>query len=109
MNQDRALRRIFTSDTGVTHTPEPPALLEWAENSQAELYSEVLPPLHKHSVSSINQRRKVRFLAEERLLHLSGQLLNLANEIRYHDPLLAEVLDEAWDMTEEAINLIQKG
>jgi hypothetical protein len=108
MNQDRALQKIFTSDPGASHTPELPVLPEWAEASQAELYGE-LPPLHKHSASFINRRRKVRFLAEERLLHLSTQLLNLANEIRYHDPLLAEVLDEAWDVTEEALDLMQKG
>lgn len=108
MNQDRALQKNFTSDTGASHSPELPAFPDWAEDSQSELYAE-MPPLHKHSASFINQRRKVRFLAEARLLHLSTQLLNLANEIRYHDPLLAEVLDEAWDVTEEAINLMQQG
>jgi hypothetical protein len=109
MNQDRALRKVFDPDTGGTHSNEPPASPEfWTDEPQAELYAKVVPSLpKKHSVSFINQRRKLKFLAEERLTHLSTQLLKLAEEIRYYDPLMAEMLDEAWDATEAAIDLMQ--
>lgn len=106
--KDRALKKVFNSDAGGAYTNEPLAPSEdWADEPQANIYAEVPPPLHKHSASFINQRRKVRFLAEERLTQLSTQLLKLADEIRYYDPLIAAALDEAEDATKEAISLMQ--
>jgi hypothetical protein len=111
MNQDRVLKKVFNPDTGGTHTSEPlvpPSEEFWTDAPLSELYAETSPPLQKkHSVDFINQRRKVKHLAEERLIHVSMQLVKLANEIRYYDPLMAEVLDEAWDATEEAISMMQ--
>lgn len=114
MKQERALTKVFSTDTGGTHQPEPfepfvSASEElWADNSQSDLYTETRPAMHKkHSLNFINQRRKVRYLAEDRLISLSTQLMKLANEVRYYDPLMAEALDDAWDATEAAIGMMQ--
>lgn len=111
MSQDRALNKIIHPDAEGTHVAEPVVALpdELLADQLSELYANVLPPAptKKHSADFINQRRKVRHLAEARLNTLSVQLVKLANEIRYYDPLMAEVLDEAWDATEEAIALMQ--
>lgn len=107
MNRHRALQKVVKPDAGGTHFNSPASSEGWIDEPQAEIYAEGVPPLHKHSASFIDQRRKVRFLAEERLIQLSTQLIKLADEIRYHDPLMAEMLDEAWDATEEALNLMQ--
>jgi hypothetical protein len=71
----------------------------------------VYPPVpvvapKKHSPKAVNNRLKAQQIAQEPLVHLSDDLLKLANEIRYLNPLIAEVLDEAWDATEEAIALL---
>jgi hypothetical protein len=117
MTHERVLKKVFAQDMSGTHTtnlvptaaPLPPASeAPWADESQSVLYAEVSPSHHKkHSPSFINQRRKVRHLAENRLIDLSTQLLKLADEIRYYDPLMAEVLDEAWDATDAAIAMMQ--
>lgn len=109
MNQNRALNKIIHPDAGGTHAAESVVPLpdQWAQPS--ELYADVSPPTptKKHSANFINQRRKVRHLAEARLNTLSVQLVKLATEIRYYDPLMAEVLDEALDATEAAIAMMQ--
>lgn len=83
----------------------------WTEETPAsELYPEALPPvtLKKHSTDFLQNRRKVQHLAESRLAHLSEELSKLADEVRYYHPLIAELLDEAWDATEEAISMINE-
>lgn len=120
MNLERALKKIISHDAGGSHaepSPSAPSLADapylsdeqWADESLSELYSEpVLPTAPKHSLDFIKHRRKIRQLAETRLLKLAEQMVKLSDEIRYHDPLIAEVLDEAWDVTEEAIAMMQQ-
>ncbi len=82
------------------------------EAVQADLYPEILPamPVKKYSSDYLHsrqkQRQKVRQIAEARLTRLSEELLKLADEVRYYHPLMAEAIDDAWDATEEAINLM---
>jgi hypothetical protein len=73
----------------------------------SELYPTDLPSVPKHSADFIQTRRKVRQIAEPKLSQLSEQLFKLAEELRYHDPLMAEMLDDARDATEEARTLLQ--
>lgn len=79
-----------------------------SEDSQSDLYSDLYSdflPLStkKHSSDFHQNRRKVRSIAEAKLLRLSEELSKLADEVRYHHPLIAEALDDAWDATEEAL------
>lgn len=114
MNSNRQLRKLISSDVGGAHTvnramAELPEDLFAEEADASELYAESSPPApqKKHSAAFINHRRKVRYLAEDRLTRLSNELFKLADEVRYHDPLMAELLDDAWDAAEEAIALMQ--
>jgi hypothetical protein len=77
------------------------------DSDDAELY-ETMPPLpRKHSATYWVERLKLRQLAEERLIRLSDELLKLATEVRYLNPLVAEALDEAWISTDTALSLIE--
>ena len=51
-------------------------------------------------------RLKAKRIAEARLMQLSDELCKIADEIRYLSPLMAEMLDEAHDATEEAIDMM---
>lgn len=75
----------------------------------ADLYD---PPIlisspKKHNLKALKQRLKAKHLTGDRLVRLSTELSKLADEIRYLDPVIAEILDEAWDATEEAIELLE--
>lgn len=74
----------------------------------SELYSEPvdMASIKKHSPSFVQNRRKLQQIAEAKLTHLSEELLKLAEEVRYYNPLMAEVLDEAWDATDEALTML---
>ena len=74
----------------------------------ADLYNPpiLLPHPKKHNLKALKQRLKAKHLTGDRLVRLSAELNKLADEIRYLDPVVAEILDEAWDATEEAIDLL---
>ncbi|MBF2046075.1 MAG: hypothetical protein IGS54_01525 [Elainella sp. C42_A2020_010] len=119
MNSQRSLNKLINSDIGGGYSSQPVATPELTddasadtliEDASAELYP-TLPPVtvKKHSPDFISQRLKVRQIAETRLLHLADELSKLADEVRYHHPLMAEILDEAWDATEEALTLMSDG
>lgn len=113
MNTNRQLNKWVNSDVGGSFcrqdSSELPENLFTEELRASELYAEDAPPApaKKHSVAFIHNRRKVRQLAADRLMHLSNELFKLAEEVRYHDPLMAEMLDDAWDATDAAIALMQ--
>lgn len=108
------LKKMISSDLGGASanckTLNLPEDLWTEEPPTSELYPEALPPvaLKKHSTDFLQNRRKVQHLAESRLAHLSEELSKLADEVRYYHPLIAELLDEAWDATEEAMFLINE-
>ncbi|WP_416675836.1 hypothetical protein [Egbenema bharatensis] len=63
-------------------------------------------PCHRLSTVPIYARLKARQIAEDRLMRLSEELSQLADALRYFNPVVAEILDDAWDATEEAIELL---
>lgn len=73
-----------------------------------DLYAQPRPIIlpKKHRIRSLNNRLKARQISEERLIRLSAELGQLADEIRYLNPLMAEVLDDAWEATEDAIDIL---
>lgn len=80
--------------------------------SQSEAWEELyLPPIAKttkpHSTKAQCKKRKAQQLATARLTQVSDELNALADSLRYLNPLLAEVLDEAWDATEAAIEMLE--
>lgn len=81
-----------------------------AEDSDAldSLYASPVPPIpvKRHDAHSVKNRLKAKRLSETQLTHLSEQLSKLADEIRYLNPLMAETLDEAWNATEDAIEML---
>jgi hypothetical protein len=119
MNLQRSFSKFIDSDLGGAYPAEPTAAEsskvsevwpteQWPiEETLSDLYPTVSPVVaKKHSAEFISNRLKVRQIAEVRLMHLSNELSKLADEVRYHHPLIAEVLDEAWDATEEALTLM---
>ncbi len=80
------------------------------DSVDADLYPEVslAIPSKKHSADFVQNRLKLRHIAAAKLAHLSEELYKLADEVRYYDPLMAEVLDDAFDATSEAIALMEK-
>jgi hypothetical protein len=112
MNANRRLSKLIHPDLGGSVSSgaasDLPEELFTEETPASELYrAAVPPPIKKHSLAFLQNRRKVRHLAEERLLHLSDELLKLADAVRYHDPFMAEMLDDAWAATDEALALMQ--
>lgn len=82
------------------------------EQGGAEIYAQPVPTdLSKRhrtlpSSKSVSNRLKAKRIAETRLTQVSDELQQLAEEIRYLNPLMAEVLDDAWDAAEEAIEFL---
>ena len=72
------------------------------------LYAQPIDPIpvKRHDASSVKNRLKAKRMSEARLVHLSEELSKLADEIRYLNPLMAETLDEAWEATEDAIEML---
>lgn len=80
--------------------------------SQSEVWQEIYtPPIAKptkpHSAKALSNKRKAQHLATAKLTRVSDELNALADSLRYLNPLLAEVLDEAWDATEAAIEMLE--
>lgn len=63
-------------------------------------------PVRRHDAHSVKTRLRVKRVAEARLIRLSDELSKLADEIRYLNPLMAETVDEAWEATEYAIEML---
>ena len=109
MNLNR-MSKFIGSELGGGYGSQPakPEPSESIEDIQSVLYPEVLPlvPAKKHSADFLNSRLKTRKIAEQKLTQLSDDLLKLADAVRYHHPLMAEALDDAWDATETAITLM---
>lgn len=80
-----------------------------AEDPADALYPEpiVVAAHHKHSSKSVSNHLKAKYLSEHRLLRLSDELQRLATEIRYLNPVMAEALDDAWEATEEALEILE--
>ncbi|NJO41933.1 MAG: hypothetical protein HC769_15900 [Cyanobacteria bacterium CRU_2_1] len=97
-----------TFATNLVTTPESSAIaLDTEFDFEADLYKPMPTlPLKKHSTQFLNTKLKAKQIGEERLIRLSAELSKLADEIRYLNPLIAEVLDEAWDATQDAIEML---
>lgn len=131
MRLNQSLRKIALANTeGAFARKLADSLLDPSESAFAELedkldsteldtaLDEAARDLYAMPVPSLSHRRmtpkavasklKAANLSEERLIHVSEELLKLADEIRYINPLMAEVLDEAWDSTEEAIEMLAR-
>ncbi|MBF2072897.1 MAG: hypothetical protein IGS50_03905 [Synechococcales cyanobacterium C42_A2020_086] len=76
------------------------------EDYAADLYRIAPPVMTAKPHNTTSRRLHVKQFAEARLEHLSAELSKLADQIRYHHPLIAEALDDAWDATEEAIEML---
>jgi hypothetical protein len=63
---------------------------------------------HKSNAVPLYARLKSRQIAADRLICLSEELSQLADALRYFNPVVAEILDDAWDATEEAIELLSE-
>jgi hypothetical protein len=63
-------------------------------------------PVKHHDAQAVKNRLKAKRLYEARLVRLSEELSQLADAIRYLNPLMAETLDEAWEATEDAIEML---
>ncbi|HEY9646071.1 MAG TPA: hypothetical protein V6C88_06870 [Chroococcidiopsis sp.] len=72
----------------------------------AELYEQPVAPIRKHSAKYLSDRLKVKQIAEARLLRLSDELMHLADDVRYLNPLIADAIDEAWDSAEAALDML---
>jgi hypothetical protein len=97
-----------TGNLSALQTATKPSLAQ-PDTALGELYAPPLSIRHKKlSPKAISHRLKAKHLAEQRLLHISDELFNLADEIRYINPLMAEALDEAWESTEEAIEMLSR-
>lgn len=112
-NSSSYFKKYIEPDIGGAHTSEAavslPDDLLTDETEATELYAEPVPPitLKKHSPSFIHNRLKARKIAEGKLTRFSDELFKLADEVRYYEPLIAEMLDDAWDAVEEAIAMMQ--
>ena len=126
MNVNRNLSKFVSSEVGgrynsqnssqpADQSSDPSLGLELSDSLddvqddvQSVLYPEASPlvPAKKHDADFVNSRVKARQIAATKLTHLSDELLKLADAVRYHHPLMAEALDDAWDATEAAITLM---
>lgn len=72
----------------------------------AELYPDV--PLHPawHRHSNSRNRLKALAIAEARLNRVCDELLDLADEIRYLHPSMAEAIDDAWNGADTALETL---
>lgn len=109
MKLNRRATKVTQEDIGglVEPTDEISAFATALEE-EVGLYAPVSPLPLKHSAKYLTERLKLRRLAEERLIHLSDELLKLATEVRYLDPLVAELLDEAWISADTALSLVEE-
>lgn len=75
----------------------------------SDLYPETVPsmPPKRHSSDFTHNRLKLRQLAEAKLMQLAEELYKLTDTVRYYDPVMAEVLDDACEATAEAISLME--
>lgn len=71
-----------------------------------ELYPDV--PLHPawHRHSNSRNRLKALAIAEARLNQVCDELLDLADEIRYLHPSMAEAIDDAWNGADTALETL---
>ncbi|MDX2214897.1 MAG: hypothetical protein SFY66_16535 [Oculatellaceae cyanobacterium bins.114] len=74
------------------------------EDSTALYAPSVIAPIHKPKHGK--NRAKAVAIAEARLNRLSEELLELADELRYLNPLMADALDAAWQSTDEALEIL---
>jgi hypothetical protein len=85
-------------------------LLEDTAEDDLEIYSD-LPSItlpKRHSPQYINQRLKLKHVAEARLLQFADELSKLADEVRYLNPVIAEAIDDAWTATDMALELLDQ-
>jgi hypothetical protein len=69
-----------------------------------EIYLAPCPPVKRHH--NPTRRLKARKIAEERLKQLSDELVELADELRDLNPLMADALDTAWVSADEALEIL---
>lgn len=100
----------FTHSTHLATSPNAKTSTVTSEDSDEldSLYAQPIEPIpsRRHDATSVKNRLKAKRMAEARLVHLSEELGKLADEIRYLNPLMAETLDEAWEATEDAIEML---
>lgn len=82
------------------------------EDAEVELVAELYPlpqpqPMRRHNPHATSQRLKAKRIAEAKLLQISEDLSQLAERIRYLNPLMAATIDEALTATEEAIDFLE--
>lgn len=100
------LSAVGSGETGPT-SPSHEAIPDGAADDYAtDLYQAAPPTTTTKPHNATSRRLRVKQFAEARLEHLSAELSKLADQIRYHHPLIAEALDDAWDATEEAIEML---
>lgn len=106
----------FSIPTVPVHAPQP-SYADGQEDEADEIDDETglyVPPIARpvskrpipKSATAINQQLKAKRIAEARLARISEELSQLADTIRYLNPLVAEAIDDAWDANETAIEML---
>ena len=76
------------------------------DNDDVGIYLDPIPAIAPKLHRNIKNRLKAKEIAEARLNQISEELLELADEIRYLNPLMSEVLDTAWESADTALEIL---
>ena len=90
-------------------TPEmnaPSPLQEETDEDNTDLYPSEAIAHPARSPRSIRNQQRARQIAEDRLNRIATQLLELTDQLRDLQPDLADVLDDAWHSTDEALEIL---
>lgn len=76
------------------------------DDAYADLYPAVAPHPLAHRHHNTKNRLKALAIAEARLNQVCEELLDLADEIRYLHPPMADALDDAWNGADTALETL---
>jgi flagellar biosynthesis/type III secretory pathway chaperone len=110
MRSNSNFSKLILNNKATNNNQAGNSILPEFEEAADILYNQPLTalPHRRLNPKAVNHKLKVTHLAEARLIQVSDELFKLAEEIRYLNPLMAEVLDEAWESTEEAIEMLSR-
>ncbi|HEY9618929.1 MAG TPA: hypothetical protein V6C78_01090 [Crinalium sp.] len=105
MKFHKRLSRLEIDDIGGRVRTSEALELEVQAEDEIDIYA-ALPPAESKGHRYTHRRIKAKAIAEDKLKHLSEQLLELADEIRSLNPAMADALDAAWVSTDEALEVL---
>lgn len=79
-----------------------------AGEDEIEIYAQPseLTSAKRFRAKAVSNRLKAKQIAENRLNRLSNELLELVDEIRLLNPSMADALDDAWNATDTALEIL---